>query len=316
MIKNIDEKLNEVLPRLAKIESRLEKLDPSVNTEFSEIKSSVSDILLEVRGNSQSVGSIPDNTRRASNTSDSVSQTSTSELRSVRGYESSVSDPKIGVIMSDCDMSEMAANTGHLLSCQVDMVNYSAGLSDPSLFERELQFVMIQASGRVLDKYEEVTTEITQELTAHVQTLVKVATNILDMQPGIKVFLGCLPPRFDSRVKRELTKIYNSLLVTQSFMVNEIVVVDQSQLQTEDERKLYERYQEDLVTLTRYGDKLMEKNIAYQIAQAVDGLSVLRPRKPNRKVKHHHKLSHAQWGGKGYRNQQLKSFLTDVLNSL
>ena len=110
---------------------------------------------------------------------------------------------------------------------------------------------MIQTSGKVLDKYVEVNTEVIKELTAHVQTLVKVASDILQMQPLTKVFLGSLPPRFDGRLGRELHRIYNSLLVTQSIMLDNIVVVEQTQLHTEDVTKVYERYQEDMVISSR-----------------------------------------------------------------
>ena len=150
---------------------------------------------------------------------------------------------------------------------------------------RELQFVMIQGSGQVLNKFSEVNKVIIQELTEHVQTLVRVAINIIEMQPETKVFLGSLTPRCDGVVSRQLTKIYNSLLLTESFMVDNITVIDQSQLYTINEYKVTERYKEDLFTLTKYGNRLKMKNIATQIAEAVHDLKVVRSYRPVRLVR-------------------------------
>ena len=296
---SINNKIDDISLRLSNIEHRLETFDSTVNKELSDIKSSASSLLLEVRENAQPVTPLSD-----MSISDSVSQTSSqtcdSGVHSTSVHESHLSDSKVAVLLSDSDMPDLATKTGHLLNCKVDMVNYSEGLSDPSLFQREIQFVLVQCSDQVVNKYSEseVTNEIIEELTAHVQTLVRVAINILEMQPNTKVFFGSLPPRYDGRVSRELTRIYNGLLLTESFMVDSITVIDQSQLHTNNEYKMYERYKEDLVTLTRYGNKLKARNIAHQIAQAVSGLKVVRPCTAHTREQKNHQLRHDQWGGR------------------
>ena len=187
ILQNINNKLCEMSLQLANIEDRLDKFDLTVNNELKEIKSSATCLLLEVRENAQIVSSLSD---KGGSTSDITSQTSDSDsgIQTVEHLpesdsESALPDSKFAVLLSDTDMSELATKTSHLLNCQVDMVNYSEGLSDPTLFQRELQFVMIQGSGEILTKFNEVNKVIIEELTAHVQTLVKVAVNILEMQP-------------------------------------------------------------------------------------------------------------------------------------
>ena len=312
MLEKIEVTLNSVIPRIDVIEKRLDKLDTSFNTELGEIKSSTSDLLLEVRGSVRSLGSLP----RTSCSSDSLSQT-TSDPPS--GLDLDVPDPsfqgdRLGVVISDVDESEMAANIGQLLNCQVTPLSYSAVAAEASLFEKELEFVVIQDSGSMLDKYNEVTTEIVQEITAYVQNLVNVASNILQLKPRTKVFLGSLPPRFDGRQREGLARVFNGLLVTESFIYDNIVVVSQSSLHTRDQRKLFERYEEDLVMLTKYGRTLRMKNTAHQVAQAVPGLSVLRKKKHH--PQQHFKPNRGWWGGRNPSNYELKSVLSNFLRSL
>ena len=162
MLEKIEVTLNSVIPRITVIEKRLDKLDTSFNTELGEIKSLTSDLLFEVRGSVSSLGSLP----RSSSSSDSLSQI-TSDPPS--GLDLDVPDPslqgdRLGVVISDVDESEMAANIGQLLNCQVTPLSYSAVAAEASLFEKELEFVVIQDSGSMLDKYNEVTTEIVQEI--------------------------------------------------------------------------------------------------------------------------------------------------------
>ena len=316
MLQKIEDQLNNVIPRITRIEKRLDKLDTSFHTELGEIKSSTSDLLLEVRGTVESLGSLP--ISRTSSSSDSLSQI-TSDHPSDQGQDLDVPDPsyqgdRLGVVMSDVDESEMAANIGQLLNCQVTPLSYSAVAAEASLFEKELEFVVIQDSGSMLDKYNEVTTEIVQEITAYVQNLVNVAANILQLKPRTKVFLGSLPPRFDGRQREGLARVFNGLLVTESFIYDNIVVVSQSSLHTRDQRKLFERYEEDLVMLTKYGRTLRMKNTAHQVAQAVPGLSVLRKKKHH--PQQHFKPNRCWWGGRNPSNYELKSVLSNFLRSL
>ena len=58
-----------------------------------------------------------------------------------------------GLVMSDSDMTGLATRTGQLLNCKTDMFNYSKEELQPTQFEKKLEFVLIQDSGRVLDQY-------------------------------------------------------------------------------------------------------------------------------------------------------------------
>ena len=74
LLLKIDEKLSEVIPKVFSIETRLNKLE-SLNCEVSDIKSSTSNILAEVKGFCHSIESLPDMTN-VSETSDSLSEIS------------------------------------------------------------------------------------------------------------------------------------------------------------------------------------------------------------------------------------------------
>ena len=149
-----------------------------------------------------------------------------------------------------------------------------------------------------------------EEMRAYVQELVKLSSSILQLQPATRVFLGSLPPRYDGRVMEELTRLFNSLLLTESVHEERITVVSQSQLNCKYDNKKFERLECDLVTLTKYGTKLRDKNVFTQIAQDIPGLKV----KQSRNDDHRYKLGRAWPRIKS--NKKMKSFLEDLLRSI
>ena len=199
MLEDINTKLNSVIPRVICIEDRLNKLDFDT---LSDIKSSTTDILAEVRGCAQSMGSFPDRIRRVSDASDTVSLTTDqSSLVTCQSDQSSLLErqgvlgdmvPMYGLVMSDSDLTELATKAGQLLDCRVDMFNYRQCQLEPTLFAKKLEFVLIQDSGHSLEQYGELTNTTVQDMTAHVQHLVKILCNILELQPDTKVLLGSL----------------------------------------------------------------------------------------------------------------------------
>jgi hypothetical protein len=192
---NIDNKLSELIPRVISIESRLDKLEGCYISDLCDIKSSTGEILNEVRSSFQPISNIStvDSSDECSE-SQSVSHNSDQSDRGLHDETQSdqVAATKYGLVMSDSDLSDMALQTGRLLNCQVSSYDYSAGNVEPSMFNKNLEFVVIQDSGKVLDKYTELTTDFVQQLTGHV--LVKLASSILVLQPDTQVFLGSLPP--------------------------------------------------------------------------------------------------------------------------
>ena len=322
MLKKIDSTISdEVMPRLTMIENRLSKFENHANIELSQIKASTSQLLLEVTESVQSVGSFSN--RRTSDCSDSLSDSSDSSDRmSDQGCgEPSQSGPpkvdKYGLIMSDVDMSELAIQTGQLLDCEVSMFDYSSNTLDPSLFDRKLEFVILQDSGKLLDKYTDITTEVVKEVTDHVHNLLKVAMNILDHQPDTKVFLGSLPPRLDGRLKKELVKIFNSILITETMIDGMVEVINQDQLHCLNQKKVEERYKTDLVTLTGYGKTLRVKNTAMQIAKVVPGLSVVKKKHQHPTHPHHRQVFAGQGGSKytKYKKQKVKALISEILHN-
>ena len=112
-----------------------------------------------------------------------------------------------------------------------------------------------------------------EEITYHVQQLVKLSASILTLQPGTKVLLGSLPPRYDGRLRADLVRVYNGVLLTESFMEERISVISQSQLSCRSEQKKVERFE---ATLTKYGKKLRDKNIIAQIAEVLPHLRAIK----------------------------------------
>ena len=291
ILQNIDRKLNEVLPQVKSIDSRLTKLE-CISSEVNEMKSSNISILSEVRGMAHYIGSVQNNIRASSDISDDSLQLSdqSDQGSNISGSEVDPGEfkaQKFGLVIADSDMTELAVDTGKLLNCQVSLFNYREGQLEPSLFDKQLEFVLIQDSGQTLDKYSQVTTEVVQEIKLHVQELVKFSMNILQIQPGTKVILGSLPPRYDGRVRGELARAFNGLLVTESFMEDRITVTTQSQLNCMTDKKLWERFERDKVTLTKYGNKLKVKNTAVQISEAVPQLRIVRKKYSNSNSRPH-----------------------------
>ena len=295
LLQKIDRTINEnVLPRLTRLESRLSSLEQAPKSEqFVEL-----------------VDELKESTRSMS----SIRSDSISDIQSEHSSESdNLVSEKHGLVMSDCDMEEFATQTGKKLNCAVAMFDYDSNTLDPTLFNNKLEFVLIQDSGKVLDKYSEITKQVVEEMTSHVNHLVKVAMGIMEYQPDTKVFLGSLPPRFDGRLKVELVKLFNSILITETMVDDKVGVINQDQLQSRDRWKLQERYDPNLVTLTRYGKSLRIKNTAMQIGKVVPGLTFVQ------KKKHHPRSeSFKMQGGPRYYDetkQRLKHFITECLHN-
>ena len=170
----------------------------------------------------------------------------------------------------------------------------------------------IQDSGK-LERYKELTNDTILEMTAYVQELVKLSANILSLQPGTKVFLGCLPPRYDGREMAELTRVFNSLLLTESINEERITVVTQSQLSCLNDKKKTERFESDLVTLTRYGKKLRDKNVATQISEDIPGLKFTQEKQQHNQ---HHRSKKCRSWPSGIKSKSIKSFLAGLLRSM
>ena len=297
LLEQINNKLNSVVPRLNSIEERLDKLDIRMVTNLSELRSLSSDLVSDVTSSVKSLGSVSSEITSPPLSDSNPDQELITEV------------DKFGIVLSDLGESDMAANMGQLMNCEVKQLTYGSIGDQASLFERQLEFVVIQDSGSMLEKHKHVTTEIVKEITAYVQTLVKVAGDILQLKPGTKVFLGSLTPRFDGRVRQDLVRVFNGLLVTESFLLDDVIVVSQSNLNTRDNKKLFERYEDNLVVLTRYGRTLRVKNVAVQVAQVVPGLTVMR----KKKFTPSHHLN--GWGGPTI-NKKLKTVLSAVLRGL
>ena len=65
------------------------------------------------------------------------------------------------------------------------------------------------------------------------------------------------------------TDLWNNILVTETFMHDNIVVVHQTGLECKVGTKRYERYKEGGFLLTQYGTKLLTKNVAAKVTKVM-----------------------------------------------
>ena len=217
-LSDINRKLSDIVPRVANIEERLNSFD-DFKSEHIQIKS----IISELEECKQNMVLTSGSVQSFSDSSSSVTDRDQPDCLTVsQPEEEAGSDVCVqhGLVMSDSDMTEFATKAGTMLGCQVAMHNYSGGDLETAMFQQSLEFVYIQDTGK-LDRYPEVTNEIIEEMRAYVQELVKLSSSILQLQPATRVFLGSLPPRYDGRVMEELTRLFNSLLLTESAMKRE-----------------------------------------------------------------------------------------------
>ena len=91
-----------------------------------------------------------------------------------------------------------------------------------------------------------------------------------------QALICCLAPSLPPRLRADLVRVYNGVLLTESFMEERISVISQSQLSCRSEQKKVERFEADLVTLTKYGKKLRDKNIIAQIAEVLPHLRAIK----------------------------------------
>ena len=125
MLTQINTKLDDLLPRVKLIEDRLNKIDYCVSPPHSEIKPYNCDTV-------EIVSSISDHN------SHSDASSYTDDCVSVSQVGQEIHIEKHGLVMSNSNMTELAANTGKLLGCNVALFNYKESQLEPAMFEKDL----------------------------------------------------------------------------------------------------------------------------------------------------------------------------------
>ena len=83
------------------------------------------------------------------------------------------------------------------------------------------------------------------------------------------MFITSLPPRYDREEASKATDLWNSILVTKAFVHDRVHVVAQSGLECKQGRQRFKRYKEDGFLLSKYGTKLLSKNIVTSVTEVL-----------------------------------------------
>ena len=100
----------------------------------------------------------------------------------------------------------------------------------------------------------------------------ELARTVVRLKPDTEVFIGSLPPRYDTAAHTQLAEAYNDIMVVESFLDERITIVSQKGMHTKEMRKVRERFSDDGNMLTKYGTHLMLKNISRQMSDKISGL--------------------------------------------
>ena len=142
----------------------------------------------------------------------------------------------------------------------------------------EPDYIVIQPSSDLIDKlampdFRQIQTDVKQHI--------DIAHKALSDHPNTQLLISSLPPRYDSEGASMSTELWNSILVTETFLNDKVQVVPQSGLECREGRKRFERYQGGGFLLTPYGTKLLSKNIVTSIMKVTGSIED----KPSVKIK-------------------------------
>ena len=150
--------------------------------------------------------------------------------------------------------------------------------SPPTSSISEPDFIVIQPSSDLIDK---LATPDFRQIQTDVKKHLDIAHKALSDHPNTQLLISSLPPRYDSEGASMSTELWNSILVTETFLIDKVQVVPQSGLECREGKKRYERYQGGGFLLTSYGTKLLSKNIVTSIMQVTRSMQD----KPSVKIK-------------------------------
>ena len=173
-----------------------------------------------------------------------------------------------GLVLSDSDLVQgLVQELSDKFCSNIPVVNYNTDAESVKeiLFESNHDFVLLQDSGQAISQHQSLDQESVQEIQSLVRNQVELAKMVVRLKPDTDVFIGSLPPRYDTEAHSELTEAYNNMMVVESFMEERITIIKQNDMYTKEKRKIEERVVKDGYNLTRYGTHLMAKNIERQI---------------------------------------------------
>ena len=139
---------------------------------------------------------------------------------------------------------------------------------NPSTITSEPDFIVIQPSSESCDK--QLDNPDFRDIQTDVLQCIGIAHKALSDHPNTQVFISSLPPRYDTEESSNSTDLWNSILMTETFLHERVHVVPQSGLDSREVKRRFERYQQDGFLLTPYGTKLLSKNIVTSILRVTN----------------------------------------------
>ena len=258
------------------IEKRLDKVENELSAgDISEMKRNISSIKVDLdRGsymNSPSFSVSSDQSSQCDH--DQSDRGSEHDQAHLEGHHH---EGHSGLLLSDSDLTKVhATQISEQLGCKMPMLNYNNDNSDNVhnvLVRTNHDFVLIQESGNIVDKQDTVNYDSMEEVQNCVRNQLELARTVVRLKPNTEVFIGSLPPRFDTPEHAQLTEAYNNTLVAESFLDDHVTIVSQDGMNSYNKKKLQERFAKDGATLTKYGNYLMSKNISREVTKKVPNL--------------------------------------------
>ena len=181
-----------------------------------------------------------------------------------------------GLILSDSALIFDKENISDHINCDAPVLNYHLDTEEIGhhLLQPNLEFVLIQDSGKVVSDQDSLDSESLNEIRTLVGQQLELARTVVRLKPDTEVFIGSLPPRYDTAAHTQLAEAYNDIIVVESFLDERITIVSQKGMHTNEMRKVRERFSDDGNMLTKYGTHLMIKNIWRQMSDKISGLRV------------------------------------------
>ena len=130
-------------------------------------------------------------------------------------------------------------------------------------------FIVIQPSSDIFSVKVSSTEECQAVVTQNVSAYVTTAKAMLAEHPNKQVFIGELPPRYDTKEAGEMADLWNSQLAIEAFLVDNLTVISQNGLSCNLGSKRVARFNRDGHNLTLHGIRLLSKNIAYEVKKQI-----------------------------------------------
>ena len=246
--------LQNMTTALGEIYTRLDSMEAKVNI-ITQNNTTCSDILMELselKSKVTDMSSTNDSLESASSCAESFSaQVPDKSCLIIQDTKSPLLDKGVLEKYLKCPLSCTAVPANSFSQDNLDTVLQQVKESD-----NHYDFVIIQPPPSILDTPNP----------PPASTISSFVSKISDIKPKTPIYLGCLPPRYDSKHKASMVKAYNQLWLAEAALMDRFTPILQDKLHClTSSRQRLERYTEDNINITEFGKKLFTKNISMQL---------------------------------------------------